>query len=114
MKSLSGWVRSWEKEVSGRVQGFNNVPGRLITDCMYRDGIRGDPLGHDGCSFHEIELLRDLAKAYEAVRRRTLRDRYPSWLLRLSCNAYGWSRRLEMLPGMVGPALNVPKGICAG
>ena len=66
-----------------------------------------------------MELLRDLAKAYEAVRRHMLwkvagRHGYPSWLLRLSLNAYGWGRRLEMGAGMVGPRIKVPKGICAG
>ena len=64
-------------------------------------------------------MLRDLAKAYEAVRRYILwkmskQHGYPNWLLRLSLNAYGWGRRLEMLEGMVGPRINVPKGICAG
>ena len=66
-----------------------------------------------------MELLRDLAKAYEAVRRHMLwevvtRHGYPSWLLGLSLNAYGWGRRLEMQAGMVGPKIKVPKGICAG
>jgi len=86
---------------------------------MYRDGMRGDLLGSKGPSYHGVELLRDLAKAYEAVRRHKLwgvaeRHGYPRWLLRLSFNAYGWGRRLEMLAGMVGPSIRVPKGICAG
>jgi hypothetical protein len=119
MKSRSGAVRGWEAEVGGNVQGFNNEPRRRITDAMYRDGIRGDIFGSEGPSYHGLELLRDLAKAYEAVRRHKLwsvsnRHRYPSWLLRLSLNAYGWGRRLEMLAGMVGPKIKVPKGICAG
>ncbi len=64
-------------------------------------------------------MLRDLAKAYEAVRRHLLwqvatRHGYPSWLLRLSLNAYMWGRRLEMLAGMVGPMINVPKCTCSG
>ena len=40
--------------------------------------------------------------------------RYPTWALRLSLNAYGWNRRLEMCGGLAGPNLNVPTGICAG
>ena len=119
MKSRSGFVRAWEAEVGYKVQGFNNEPGRRITDGMYRDGIRGDILGAKGPSYHGVELLRDLAKAYEAVRRYILwrfaaKHGYPVWLLRLSLNAYGWNRRLEMLAGMVGPMINVPNGICSG
>ena len=79
----------------------------------------GDILGSSGPSYHGLELLRDLAKAYEAVRRYMLwgvaeRHGYPCWLPRLSLNAYGWDRRLEMLAGMVGPSIEVPRGICAG
>jgi exonuclease III len=119
MKSRSGFVRAWEAKVGSQVQGFNNEPGRRITDAMYRDGMRGDILGASGPSYHGVELLRDLAKAYEAVRRPGLwqvagRHGYPCWLLRLSLNAYGWGRRLEMGSGMVGPKIQVPKGICAG
>jgi hypothetical protein len=119
MKTRSTYVRAWEAKVGDKVQGFNNEPGRRITDAMYRDGIRGDLMGTEGPSYHGVELLRDLAKAYEAVRRYILwrlshKHGYPSWLLRLSLNAYGWDRRLEMLAGMVGPMINVPKGICAG
>ncbi len=86
---------------------------------MYRDGLRGDILGAEGPSYHGVELLRDLAKAYEAVRRHMLwkvvaRHGYPSWVLRLSLTAYGWGRRLEMQAGLVGPQTQVPNGICAG
>jgi exonuclease III len=119
MKARSGHVRQWEGEVGRKVQGFNNEPGRRITDAMYRDGIRGDILGSEGPSYHGVELLRDLAKAFEAVRRDKLwdvaeRHGYPGWLLRLSLNAYGWGRRLEMQAGMVGPKIEVNRGICAG
>ena len=112
-------MRRWEASVGETVQGFNNEPGRRITDAMYRDGMRGDLLGSGGPSYHGVELLRDLAKAYEAVRRPLLwqvagRHEYPRWLLRLSLNAYGWGRRLEMQAGLVGPSIRVPKGICAG
>ena len=86
MKSRGDFVRRWEARVGDKVQGFNNEPGRRITDAMYRDGMRGDLLGSKGPSYHGVELLRDLAKAYEAVRRHQLwgvaeRHGYPRWLL---------------------------------
>ncbi len=119
MKARGDLVRKWEASIGTQVQGFNNEPGRRITDAMYRNGMRGDLLGAKGPSYHGLELLRDLAKAYEAVRRPMLwepatKHEYPSWLLRLSLNAYGWDRRLEMQAGMVGPSIRVTKGICAG
>mgnify|MGYP002811236266 CR=1 FL=1 len=119
MKARSAFARDWEKEIGTRVKGFNDEPGRRITDGMYRSGVRNDLRKSSTNKHHGVELLRDLAKAFEAARRPKLwamadKHRYPAWILRLSCNAYGWNRRLEMAGGTVGPTSRCPKGYVLG
>ncbi len=99
---------------------FNNAPGSKMGDSMYRAALRHAVAAREGRQgrgeYHAIEILWDLAKAFDKVDRSRVsaeghRLGYPIAWLRLSLGSYSWKRSIAIEGGIATEWLQAQRRI---
>ncbi len=99
--------------------GINILPGRRVQDTTYRVQLKQYVAGkNNDHPYTSCEMLADLTKAYDHVRRTELvaiarRFNYPLHILAVCLTSYSWPRRLvagKMATEIIKPV----RGILAG